>query len=120
MSNVTLVDEVGKYLSRLPVTLSGGVSAGASMTLLSAASATGTGQTWAGGDAAFAVYGTFGGSTVALQVSPDAGTTWIDVNGTAQTAAGGAGPVSIPTGWRVRASVTGGAGVSVTALLTGL
>lgn len=35
---------------------------------------------WYGGPGSVAAWGTFGGGTVALQMSPDNGTTWINVD----------------------------------------
>ncbi|MCK1543276.1 hypothetical protein IVB12_15275 [Bradyrhizobium sp. 179] len=35
---------------------------------------------WFGGAGSFMVWGTFGGGTAKLQMSPDAGVTWIDVD----------------------------------------
>lgn len=35
---------------------------------------------WAGGRGSFAAFGTFGGGTAKLQMSPDNGTTWLDVD----------------------------------------
>ncbi|MGY4469361.1 hypothetical protein ACVWWK_005070 [Bradyrhizobium sp. LB9.1b] len=35
---------------------------------------------WSGGHGSIAVWGNFGGGTVTLQMSPDSGTTWINVD----------------------------------------
>lgn len=35
---------------------------------------------WYGGRGSIAVWGTFGGGTVTLQMSPDGGTTWLNVD----------------------------------------
>lgn len=97
------------------------MSVGYRVDLLSAASATGTGKRWIGGRAAFVAWGTFGGATVALEVSPDNGTTWVAVEGarTAATSLTAAGTVvaDVPAGLMVRASIAGGTGVSVSAAL---
>ncbi|RQH14925.1 hypothetical protein [Bradyrhizobium sp. RP6] len=37
---------------------------------------------WFGGRGSVSVWGTFGGGTVTLQMSPDSGTTWLDVDRT--------------------------------------
>jgi hypothetical protein len=50
---------------------------------------TANGQTtsvpWPGGRGVFSAYGTFGGGTCLLQQSPDAGTTWINVDRSGDT-----------------------------------
>ena len=58
------------------------------------------------------VYGTFGGTSVKLQVSPD-GTNWGDAPGTAVTAAGAISAVVACRFARIFA--TGGAGISLNA-----
>lgn len=40
---------------------------------------------WSGGIGSVAAWGTFGGGTVALQMSPDNGTTWMNVDRTSDT-----------------------------------
>lgn len=90
----------------------------AEVTLLTNASVTGAGVAWGGGAALWMIYGTFGGSTATLQLSPDAGTTWIDTNASA-TAAGGL-RVHIPASTLVRVVITGGTGVSLTSKLAGV
>ncbi|WP_316195948.1 MULTISPECIES: hypothetical protein [unclassified Bradyrhizobium] len=40
---------------------------------------------WSGGRGTAAAWGTFGGGTAALQMSPDNGTTWINVDKAAET-----------------------------------
>jgi hypothetical protein len=40
----------------------------------------GAAQVWAGGTGQFTAWGTWGGGTCKLQWSPDAGTTWLDVD----------------------------------------
>lgn len=79
--------------------------------LLSNAAATGTAQSWPGGDGVFAVRGTFGGATVKLQWSED-GTNWWDADKSGDTfttfTAAGSGRFGLPKGTLVRASVSGG------------
>ncbi|UOF83099.1 hypothetical protein [Caudoviricetes sp.] len=60
---------------------------GPNNTLLSNASATGTGVNWQGGRGVFTVEATFGGGTVTLQFQTLNGT-WVAVDGCALTAAG--------------------------------
>ena len=86
--------------------------------LLTGASATGSAVGWQGGAGVFSVTGTFGSATVKMQWSPDDGTTWIDVDASGDTnvtftAAGGGAFVLPPC--LVRANVSGGTGVEVTA-----
>lgn len=38
-----------------------------------------TARAWRGGIGTFAVWGSFGGGTLKLQMSPDGGVTWIDL-----------------------------------------
>lgn len=60
------------------------------------------------------VWGTFGGATVTLQISPD-GVEWFDVSGVSVTAKGA---LNVEFRARfVRAVITGGAGVTLQALL---
>lgn len=80
--------------------------------LLDNASATGTGVEWPGGKGVFSAYkGTFGGATVKLQWSLDAGTTWLDVDRSGDTyttlTAAGSGIFELPE-CLIRASVASG------------
>jgi len=76
--------------------------------LLSDASASGDAKHWPGGDAQFAVVGTFDGATVQLSVLGPDGTTWLPVGDyTTMTAAGVANCV-LPNGCQVKAEVSGG------------
>ena len=88
--------------------------------LLSASSATGASTPIAfGGDYCFAAAGTFGGTTVGLDMLGPDGATWIAVRdsaGAIALTAAGAVIVSLPAG-SYRASITGGAGVSMSATL---
>lgn len=88
--------------------------------LLSASTATGAAAPIAfGGDYCFAVAGTFGGCTVGLDMLGPDGVTWIAVRDSAGAIAmtvAGAVVVSIPAG-SYRASIAGGAGVSMSATL---
>ena len=85
--------------------------------LLTNAAATGVGKRWDGGRGVFVLKsGTIGGATVALQWSPDGGTTWLNVDRAGDTfvtftAVGSAGGFELPP-CQVRAAVTGGAGIS--------
>ena len=89
---------------------------GVDVTLLTAAAATGTAVRWSGGNGMLIGWGTFGGATVMLQMSPDGGTTWLDTNAVL-TSAGGL-QVLVPAGF-VRAAVAGGSGGSISAKLAG-
>jgi len=90
--------------------------------LLNNASATGNAVDWGGGRGDFTAYGTFGGATVALQFSPDDGTTWINVDPSGSTyvtfTTAGVGGFELPKG-QIRAAITGGIGVSVSATVGG-
>lgn len=81
--------------------------------LLSAASATGSFLDWPGSWGMWAVYGTFGGSSAKLQMSPDGGTTAMDVEGAVRTT-NGAYAIRIPALWKLRVVITGGAGITLT------
>lgn len=90
------------------------------LTLLSAASATGAPQVLQRGtDFCFAVNGTFGGATVGLQMLGPDGVNYIGIKdgaGAIAFTAADATIVSLPAG-TYRATITGGAGVSVFATL---
>jgi hypothetical protein len=58
------------------------------VTLLSAAAATGSAVRTSGGRKAYFIYGTWDGATATLQWSPNGGTTWFSVAGSALTANG--------------------------------
>lgn len=45
-------------------------------------------ESWPGGVGQMVGAGTFGGGTLKLQMSPDDGTTWVDINDASITAAG--------------------------------
>lgn len=84
----------------------------ASITLLSAVAATGAGQSTPvqnGGDYMFAVAGTIGGATIALEMLGPDGASWINMGASATFTTNNMCVVSIPEG-RYRANVTGGAG----------
>ena len=53
-------------------------------------------------------WGTFSSNTAKVQVSPDAGTTWIDYPGASFTAAGTFAPIYLGLGQLVRATNSGG------------
>lgn len=86
-----------------------------------AGAANGTAQKWAGGVGVFSAYGTWGGGTCKLQWSPDAGTTWMDVDRSGDSfvtlTANGAGEFTLPS-CDIRA-VTSGSITSVTAVARG-
>lgn len=90
------------------------------ITLLSSASATGAEQvSQRPGRYCFAVAGTFGGATVGLQMLGPDGATWIDIEddaGAIAIASAKARLIALPAG-RYRATITGGAGVSLSATL---
>lgn len=79
---------------------------------------------WPGGRGVFAVFGTFNGATSKLQWSPDAGTTYIDVDASGDTyvtkTAAGQGGFELP-GCKLRAvqSASGGS-TSLTSTVAGL
>ncbi len=75
------------------------------VTLLTNAAVTGTAQDWPGGQGMWTAYGTFDGVTAQLQVSPDAGMTWIDISGALLTADGGF-PFLVPA-YKIRTKITG-------------
>lgn len=65
-------------------------------------------------DYTLTVWGTFNSATVKLQMTPDNGTTWVDVKDASFLAPGTL--VVRPAGWSLRGSVAGGtAGVSINA-----
>lgn len=76
-------------------------------TLLSNASATGAAVQWPGGQGTFAVVGTFGGATVALQFLGPDGSTYINAGTNTTLTAAGAGNFILPP-VLIRATVTGG------------
>jgi hypothetical protein len=93
-------------------------------TLLSNASTTGSAFNIRGGQYAFTAEGTAGGATIALQVQTPTGT-WSTVSVFNNSAVSTTNlpfdqtDIDLPAG-NVRASITGGTGVSVTANLVGL
>lgn len=89
--------------------------------LLANGAATGGAVTWRGGRGVFAVpTGTFGGSTVSLQWSPDAGVTWLQTDRSGDTfctlTAAGAGLFELPP-CSIRCAIAGGSpsGINATA-----
>jgi hypothetical protein len=77
------------------------------LTLLSNASATGAAALWAGGRGQFKALGSFGGSTVTLQVLGPDGATWQAVGEDATLDAAGVANFECPPG-QLRAAVAGG------------
>ena len=95
------------------------MSYNASITLLSAASATGSAQKVKRGRYKVSAYGTWNGATATLQTSPDGGTTWITADpGTIFTANGSYG-VWIADEY-VRVSVSNAGTTSITVKLVSL
>jgi hypothetical protein len=101
----------GRGIEATPVVIVSTVLA--ALTLLTAASATGAGVAWPGGAGVMFVGGTFGGATAALQWSDDGSTWWALGAGYSLTAAGLI-QFNLPSG-QIRASITGGSGVSLNA-----
>lgn len=96
----------------------------ASYPLLANGAATGSAVTWPSGKGVFAVYaGTFNGATVKMQWSPDAGTTWLDVDRSGDTyttmTAVGSGQFLLPA-CQIRAFVSGGPPSGVNVLAGGI
>lgn len=86
--------------------------------LLSNASATGSAVAVSAGRYNWYAYGTWNGATAQLQWSPDAGTTWINVDGATLTANGGWSNITIAAG-QARVSFTGSP-TSITSKLGGV
>lgn len=84
------------------------------VTLLSAASATGSAIKISGGRKNFFIYGTWGGTTAQLQWSPDGGTTWFPVVGVSGTANIAFTDIPLSPG-HCRVTLTGGAAISLSA-----
>lgn len=64
-----------------------------------------------------AAWGGFGGGTLTLRFSPDAGTTWLDFPTAVTLTAAGSRQVFIPTGVAIRGELTGAAGATLSAAL---
>ncbi len=70
------------------------------------------------GKLTFFVWGTFGGATVVIDISPDDGTTWFVT--TVSLSAAGFGSIDLGAGvYIARANVTGGTAASLNASVTG-
>ena len=79
-----------------------------SIDLLANASATSAAQQWPGGRAVASVAGTFGGSTLALQMLGPDGITWLAIAaGVSFTAPGSTAAIDLPPA-TIRATVSGG------------
>lgn len=76
--------------------------------LLSNASTTGSAVIWPGGIGMFAVAGTFGGATVALQFRAPDSSSWINAGSETTMDTNGGALFTMAPG-QIRASVTGGA-----------
>ena len=95
------------------------ISAPPSVTLLTAASATGAGVAVKPGTYGWVVWGTWDGATASLEFSPNGGTTWIDIEAaTDQTANGGVFDLPLPGG-HVRVAITGAGTTSLNSVLLG-
>jgi hypothetical protein len=64
-------------------------------------------------DATVVVWGTMGGATVTVQLSPDVGTTWVDFPVPITTTTAKSFQISLPAGIDVRSNITGGAAASI-------
>jgi hypothetical protein len=63
--------------------------------------------------ATIAVWGGFGAGTLAVKMSPDGGTTWLDFPAPVSMTTAGTRQVSIPQGVFIRGELTGAAGASL-------
>jgi hypothetical protein len=72
---------------------------------------------WPGGIGQMIVSGTFGSGTVKLQVSPDDGTTWVDVGGDAEVTAAAVVNFSLNS-CDIRLNLSGSSGASLDGWLT--
>ena len=63
--------------------------------------------------ATIAAWGNFGAGTLAVKMSPDNGTTWLDFPTPVSITAAGTRQVSIPQGCFIRGELTGAAGASL-------
>lgn len=88
-------------------------------TLITAASVTGSAFTWQGGNGYFESTGTFGGAALNLQVLAADATTWNNVGPDTNQSLVGVAAFSLPAGVSIRAAITGGSGVSITATVKG-
>jgi hypothetical protein len=73
---------------------------------------------WPGGNGMIAAQGTWGSGTIQLQVTPDAGTTWINVSGISITADGTVTFACAPG--QVRLNLSGSGGASLNAWISGM
>lgn len=74
--------------------------------------ATGTGVGVPAGRSMLYAYGTWGGTSLAIQISPD-GTNWLSLETNGTFTENAAREVAVPDGCQMRAVTTGGAGTSV-------
>lgn len=88
----------------------------ADVTLLTAASATGSAVAILKGRYNWAVYGTFSGGTTQLQWSPDSGTTWLNIDGVTLTANGLWTDIPLSAG-HARVLISGAGSASLTSKL---
>jgi len=76
--------------------------------------ADGTTSFWLGGRGHAGAFGTFGGGTLAIQGSPDAGTTKVTLGTDVTWTANGLGNFLLPQGYTVYATLTGSTTPSIT------
>lgn len=118
---ITLVSQIDAATG-----LTAGLANPASYTLLTAASATGNAVSGIrGGSYIWRASGTFGGATATLQALDLDGSTWVNVRNQANTAdvtatAASSQGVVIGQGGIVRVAISGGAGVSISSVLSGV
>lgn len=74
--------------------------------LLTDTDASGDAVDWPGGYGMWVVYGTWDGASAQLQLSPDNGTTWVDIDGALLTENGGWNGIVLPVG-KIRVEITG-------------
>jgi len=76
-----------------------------------------TALNWPGGVGQMVVSGTFGGGTVKLQMSPDDGTTWVDVGGDSSVTAAAVVNFDL-NGCDIRLNLSGSTGADLDGWLT--
>ena len=81
------------------------------------ADANSSAEAWPGGVGQMVGAGTWGGGTLKLQMSPDAGTTWVDIGGSASITADGVCNFELNS-CDVRLVLTGSTGANLNAWLT--
>lgn len=96
------------------------MSFGGSLSLFSAqaSDANGSAVDWPGGRGLWVAWGTWGSGSMKLQLSPDHGTTWIDMDSVTATANGGQ-LVDLPR-IQIRAALSGSTAPSLNSTLYGV